>query len=426
MESIGQILSRLDPTQIVQRERLMAVGIDAGKQRCGVAIVPAEIHADRPLKAYRGFHIDNNWHGFNLLLEQVLQAQDELNARPVFVLETSNVYWKPLYWHLNQQGALTRTVNGAQTKEKRAKRSRKNRDDIVDAKAAATVFLMGEAHQSKFPEPLWADLRELERLLIFIDKFTAGLQSRMRSSLYQSFPEFEMVFPQNTVCSRTSWQLLQQELSNAQRLNEIGLDDLTAILKKGSHGRIGYDRAVQLKQYAACSFGIPTGAQGRSVALRFGAQLLEFIEHEIVQPLMRQIEAVLSDIEQSQWLTTINGVGSKTIAIFLGELGNPSWFQRTNQVIAWFGWDPSSSSSANWKRRKYNHISKAGSKYARYGMFNCALSWMLHCQPVRDLYQSLRQKGKTHDDAATVIAAKLTRVCWAIVRDQKPFDVTRL
>lgn len=426
MESIGQILKGLDPSQIVQKDRFMAVGIDAGKNICGVAIVPTDMNIDRPLKAHKTFHIDNNRQGFNQMLQHVLDAQAKLNARPVFVIEASNVYWKPLYWHLDQQGALIRTVNGVQTKRARKTGSRKNRDDLVDAMAAATVFLMGKAHCTKFPEPLWADLRELERMVIFIDKFTSGLQNRMRSSLYQSFPEFEMVFPQNTVCSSTTLHLLMQGLSNAQRLNEISIDDLSSVLKKGSRGRIGYDRAVQLKQFADDSFGIPRGANGRSVALGFGAQLLEFIKHEIVKPLMHEIEQMLSGIKESQWLTTIDGVGTKTIAIFLGELGNPSWFHKTHQVVAWFGWDPSSSRSAGYKRRKFNKISKAGSKYARYGMFNCALSWMLHCKPIRERYKSLRAMGKSHDDATTVIASKLTRVCWAIVRDQKPFDVNML
>ena len=129
-------------------------------------------------------------------------------------------------------------------------------------------------------------------LLIFIDKFTSGLQNRMRSSLYQSFPEFEMVFPKNTLSSNTSRHLLMQGLSNAQRLNEISIDDLSTALKKGSRGRIGYDRAVQLKQFADESFGIPRGAKGRSLALRFGAQLLEFLLETAI-PLQHLVQLFL-------------------------------------------------------------------------------------------------------------------------------------
>jgi transposase len=281
------------------------------------------------------------------------------------VLEASNVYWKPLYWHLYQQGAMLRTVNGVQAKRARTTGSRKNRDDLVDAKAAATVFLMGDAHKTKFPEPLWADLRELERMLIFIDKFTSGLKNRMRSSLFQSLPEFEELFAKNTVSSRSTLHLLMKGLSNPDRLKEISAVDLTKTLKEGSHGRLGYQRAVQLKELAESSFGIPRGSNARSIALRFGAQLVDFIDQKITQPLMHEIEETLEKIKEAQWLTTIDGVGKKTAAIFLGELGNPAWFQRTNQVVAWFGWDPSSSRSANYKRR-ISKISKAGSKYGRY------------------------------------------------------------
>ena len=421
MESIGQILAGINLSQFIPKDRFMAVGIDTGKNKCGVSVVPADITPDSPLEPSAMFYTENNREGFNIMLNRVLKEQERLNARPVFVIEASNVYWKPIYWHLYKQGALIRTVNGVQTKRARGTGSRKNRDDLTDATAIATVFLMGNAHQTKFPEPLWADLRELERMLIFLDKFTSGLKNRMRSTLYQSFPEFETVFPRNTMSSPTTLHLLEEGISDPKRIKEMSVDDLVLILKKGSHGRIGYDKAVRLKELAESSFGVPRGVEGRSKVLGFGAQVIRSIEHDIVKPLMCEIKGILDNIEEARWLTTVDGVGTKTAAIFLGELGNPEWFQRTNQVVAWFGWDPSSSRSSNYQRQ-INKISKAGSQYGRYGMFNCSLSWMLNCNPVRELYIALRKKGKTHDDATTVIAAKLTRICWAIVRDRKPFD----
>jgi hypothetical protein len=58
-------------------------------------------------------------------------------------------------------------------------------------------------------------------------------------------------------------------LSDPDRLKEIPVDDLTKTFKKGSHGRIGYERAVHLNELAEASFGIPRGSNGRSIALRF-------------------------------------------------------------------------------------------------------------------------------------------------------------
>ena len=138
---------------------------------------------------------------------------------------------------------------------------------------------------------------------------------------------------------------------------------------------------------------------------------------------MERIEQVLAGIDHK--LLTINGVGMKTAAIFMGELGNPQWFQRTKQVVAWFGLDPSAKLSAR-SRRRTNHISKAGTKYGRYGMFNAALSWMFFNPKIRKLYNSKRKMGKCHDDALCTIAAKLVRTCWAIVRDNRPYDPNML
>jgi transposase len=134
---------------------------------------------------------------------------------------------------------------------------------------------------------------------------------------------------------------------------------------------------------------------------------------------MERIQLALSGIDHK--LLTINGVGIKTTAIFLGELGNPEWFERTKQVVAWFGFDPSAKLSAR-SRRQTNHMSKAGTKYGRYAMFNGALSWMLFNPMVKKLYDAKRKMGKSHDDALCIIAAKLVRICWAIVRNNRPCD----
>jgi transposase len=414
---------RLDPGEVSALPKLMAVGIDPGKTRCGAAIVDPKGDLQAYLNPVKEFIFANNWHGMNRLLKESLAAATKLRAYPVFVVETTNVYWKPIYWHLYNQGALVQSVNPLQTKRARGTRMRKTATDKIDARFVAKVFLMGEAHQSKFPPPQWAELRELTRLLVFFDKTVTALKNRIHTTLYQSFPEWQMAFGKKGCFSATALDLMQQELISPHRLLEISTDQLAGVIKKASRGRLSVDKAQQLQSLAAVTFGISLAQQSRSLAVSLMAQQIEFADKQIIKPLMERIQLVLSGIEHK--LLTIHGLGPKTAAIFLAELGNPKWFQRTKQVVAWFGIDPSAKLSAR-SRRTTNHISKAGTSYGRYGMFNGAMSWMLHNPRVKQLYDAKRQMGKSHDDALCCITAKLVRTCWAIVRDNCPFDAKML
>lgn len=433
MQPIGSILANgfstmagtegLDPKGISAPPKFMAVGIDPGKDRCGVAIVDPKGDPEAYLNPVKAFMISNDWHGLNRMTQETLSVAQQLHAYPVFVCEATNVYWKPIYWHLANQGALVRTVNAVQTKRARGTRMRKTANDKIDARFVAKVFLMGEAHQTKFPPPQWAELRELERLLIFFDKMLTALKNRIHTTLYQSFPEWQRAFSKKGCFSATALDLMQRELISPHRLIETATDELAGVIKKASRGQLGPDKAKELQSLAEVTFGISLAQDSRSFSVSLMAKLIEFLEKEIIAALMKRVQVVLSGIDHK--LLTVDGVGEKTAAIFLGELGNPKWFERTKQVVAWFGIDPSTKQSAR-SRRNINHISKAGTNYGRYGMFNCTLSWMLQNPRVRQLYDARRKMGKCHDDALCYLTAKLIRICWAIVRDNRPYDPTML
>lgn len=429
MQSIGSILAKIepgvtgagdiDPKEILADPKFIAVGIDPGKTQCGVAIVDPKGDPQAYLKPVKEFMISNNWHGLNKMLKETINIAEKLRAHPVFICETTNVYWKPIYWHLYNQGAMVQTVNPLQTKRARGTRMRKTATDKIDARLVAKVFLMGEAHKSKFPPPQWAELRELARLMVFFDRVLAGLKNRTHATLYQSFPEWQKTFSKGNHFSATSLDLMQRELISPHRLLEIPTDELAGVINKASHGRLALDKAKELQKMAEVTFGIPIAQESRSFAISLMAKLIKFLEKEIIEPLIVRIELVLAGIDHK--LLTIDGVRIKTAAIFLGELGNLQWFQRTKQVVAWFGLDPSAKLSAR-SRRRTNHISKTGTKYGRYGMFNGALAWMFFNPRVRQLYDEKRKMGKCHDDALCVITAKLVRTCWAIVRDNSPYN----
>ena len=117
--------------------------------------------------------------------------------------------------------------------------------------------------------------------------------------------------------------------------------------------------------------------------------------------------------------------GLIVIGTFLSELGLPSWFPTVDSVVAWFGLDPSVSESAN-KPTGLTHLTKRGTRYGRRMMWLVGRSWSRYVSQGHQLFlRELQQRKRPYDAAVCVVAAKLVRIAFAMVRDGSHFDIER-
>lgn len=174
----------------------------------------------------------------------LIATGDGLAARyaavPVYVFESTSIFWRAQRNFLHRAGYATATVCGRQTNHARGTVTRKTHNDLKDAYNIAKVFKQGESHASHIlPEPL-AALREYCRLHEFLTSYSVAIQNRRHCIRYAVFPEFDGLFSKSL--GATSLALMQHELLLPYHLLHADLQDLTDLIRTASHGKLGREK----------------------------------------------------------------------------------------------------------------------------------------------------------------------------------------
>ena len=396
-------------------------GIDPHSQVCGVAFV-------HPLPQRQEVLLERHLH--NNCLEDVtwlMETGDRLaqpfQATPLYVFEATGPYWKPYRNFLHQAGRATATICGRQSKHARGTGTRKTHNDLKDAYTVAKVFKQGESHASRIPPEPLASLREYTRQHLFFVEAAVAMQNRMYTLRYQLHPEFDALFSEPILA--TTLALMQAELVSPEHLKTCPLNVLTELVRQASHGKLGAPLALALVQSAHTSFAVPTAGEALSFNLRLLAEAYDYLDRVILPPLRQRIETSLTQLPFQHYLDEIPYFGPIVIGSYLGELGWPAWFRTVDSAVAWFGLDPSVSISAD-KPAGVTHLTKRGSKYGRRIMWLVARNWAVYTPEGHALvHKEMHENGLAYDGAICVLAAKLVRIAFAMLRDGSHFDRQR-
>lgn len=107
-----------------------------------------------------------------------------------------------------------------------------------------------------------------------------------------------------------------------------------------------------------------------------------------------EIEAEIQSImnEPRFPITTIPGMGYRMGAMILAEVGDFSYFDSPDKILAYAGLSPSTHQSGQLTNC-YAHMEKRGSRYLRYAIFN-ATKYVCHWDPAFAAYLDKKSRGK--------------------------------
>lgn len=395
-------------------------GVDPHSEICGVVFVHP--YPQRQEILTRRIVRNNNLEDALWMIETGDRLAPRFQAVPIYVFESTNVFWRAQRNFLHRAGYATATVCGRQTKHARSTATRQAQYDLKDAYNIAKVFKQGESHATRIlPEPL-ASLREYCRLHQFLVKYSVAIQNRMHATRYQIHPEFDDHFSES-ICT-TTLSLMEEELVHPLHLLECDLEHLTQVIRQASRGQLGRKRAEELVHSAQFTFPPPYAVEGLSFGLKMLTKAHRHIHTQLLPPLEQRIQDVLNadDFPIHHHLDEIPYFGPLVIATFLSELGLPSWFSRVDSVVAWFGLDPAVSRSAN-KPTGLTHLTKRGTKCGRRMMWLVGRNWSHFVPQGNQLFHKERERGRSYDAAVCVVAAKLVRIAFAMVRDGSHFEM---
>jgi len=217
------------------------------------------------------------------------------------------------------------------------------------------------------------------------------------------FPDFDTHFSQPT--GATPLALMQTELVLPKNLCAVDTDELAQLLHHVSRGRYSTEKAEALKQSAHTTFAPEYASEAYSFCLKMLAEVYEHIQKVTLKALKAKIQECLTNLPFKHQLETIPYFGQLVIGTFLSELGDPRWFLTVDAVVAWFGLDPSVSSSADKPTGK-SHITKRGTKIGRRMMWITARNFAHHTSSGQTYLKQLQSKGVSYDAAICKMAAK--------------------
>ena len=355
---------------------MICVGIDVAKDKHDCVILNSEG------KALTGvFTIPNNADGFDTLLQKIHGCTSPDDKIKVGLEATGHYSYNILGFLLNQ-GLPTYVINPLHTNLFRKSMSlRKTKTDRVDAKTIAAM-LMSNVDLKSYTDTAYhnEELKSLTRYRFVKVSERAQLKQSVSRLVTILFPELEKLVP---TLHMSSIYALLIEFPGAKQITEAHLTHL------------------------------------KSLELRHTIRLIRELDSEI-KDIEAAIEAIMEELQSP--ITTIPGMGFRMAAMILAEIGDFSFFDSPDKILAYAGMSPSTYQSGQLSLAgTYSHMEKRGSRYLRYALYN-ATKYVCHWDPGFAAYLAKkRAEGKHYNVALSHAAKKLVRLIYAMEKSRQPY-----
>ena len=360
------------------------------------------------------FPFANDRSGFCLLASKVSEAEAASGVAEVaLALEPTGPFGEALARWAKSEGWQVLGVLGAHTK--RAKELWGNsplKSDAKDARVICDLAVEGKWVTFSLREGAYAELKGLAIYRQQLVRKQTALKHQTRALMYVLFPEFLGVVGRGLF--KKSGLMLMERFPTPRSYATTDEDQLTLLLRRCSHGRLGKERAQRLISAARGSVGVGAGLKTRSWVLRRAVRRLRASDREIAAVEAR-MERCLRRIPYAACLLSMPGVGVVTAASLLGECGDLRDYPGTGELLKFCGLNLVSFSSG--KRRGRNRISKRGSGLVRHQLYLLAGRLVKQDAVWRSNYDRLRERGAARKAALIALSRKAVRVLFAIARD---------
>lgn len=154
--------------------------------------------------------------------------------------------------------------------------------------------------------------------------------------------------------------------------------------------------------------------------------VLQHVQEQIGETLKAIQDHIDSDPDlrgKRDLLVSIDGIGDKTAALLLAELGDPLKFKSARAITAFAGLNPKLQESGKYKG--HVRISRMGSARLRCGLYMPAVASMIHNQAIKSLKERLRAQGKPGKQIVCAAMRKLLHIAYGVLKSGQPFDAQK-
>jgi transposase len=287
------------------------------------------------------------------------------------------------------------------------------RDAFVIADAARTL-----PHTLRRVDVGDETLAELEVLVGFDDDLAGEatrISNRIRGLLTQIHPALERALGPK-VQHKAVLELLSR-CGGPAGLRTAGRSKLLEIVRPRAP-RMG-ERLVEdiFTALGEQSVTVPGTAAAEKILPRLADSLRSVLDQR--DQVAREVEGMLDAHPLAEVLTSMPGIGVRTAARILLEVGDGTAFATPGHLAAYAGLAPVTRSSGTSIRGE--HPPKGGNKQLKRAFFLAAFASLSH-PPSRAYYDRKRAQGKRHNAALICLARRRVDVLYAMLRDHKPYQ----
>jgi transposase len=412
--------------QVVKRERIgretLVVGVDVGNAWNAVGFMNKE---GKVLGSCTKLY--NSREGFEEFVKMTegFKAKHSLNS-VLIGMEPTGHYWRKLAYFAKDQGYEVRFVRTTALKHHRElDESSSAKSDKRDALTIANITREGKYIDTVIEDGIVRQLRTLSKVRERLLRYSVGAKNALHAALDDYFPELHEIFW--SMNSRSLWAVLDQcpFPEDVLLMKVSALRELIAYSARKKAGAA--QKAKALKQAAKKSIGVKRIGSADRYRVKI---CIEEVKRTVLmlKDIDRQMKGVLKEIPSSEYLLSIPGIGPLSAAVFLGELGDPAYFQNARQIVKYAGYDPQESDSGSRISRRF--ISKKGRWLLRKFLFFMSMRVVVLSNYFKEYYQrKLQTKNRVGQlprkkEILCAVAIKLIKVIFALLRDKRRFQDT--
>ena len=398
----------------------LVIGVDIAKEKH-----VARGQDYRGIELGKGIVFRNSKEGFNSLLNWIYEMKDKNNKEDVIVgLEPTGHYWFNLAQFLSKSNIKVVLVNPSHTKKsKELDDNSPTKNDKKDAKIIAQLVKDGRYSKVNIPVGVYAEIRVAMTNMERLNKDLQRVQGKVHQFIDKYFPEYCKVFKNWE--GKTSLMTLEKfPLPN--EVLKLNAKEIVRIWRKEVKGAVGIKRARKLIKFARKSVGLEEGTKMAKIELSY--LLIQYkLVKEQMNKIMSKVEKLLKEIPGTREMLSIRGIGLKTVAGFVSEVGDINNYDHPRQIQKLAGLNLKENSSGKHKGR--TKITKRGRPKLRSLLYRATFPLVVNNDEFRDLhnYYTARSENPLKKIQSLIaLCCKLIRILFALWSKEVEYDGEKL
>lgn len=366
---------------------------------------------------------NHNQSGFQDLLNEIHTLPDDL----MLVFESTGIYSKPLETFCNKNNLRYCILNPLEAKKQLEQGTLRSwKTDKHDAHKLAQVHQQNVRLEKNQQPDIYNEMRDLSRFYQELEDEIQRTRMYLHNALQLSFPELEQFFSSRITPYALTLINLFPHPKFVQQSSKTKIKNLLmkSTTKKISENR-AKQKASQIIEYARESYPTVSSASVQTQKVQYYArQLLHLLEAK--DKISEQMIAKAKQLSEFELLISFPGIGEISAALFIGEIGDLSYFSNHKKVNAFIGIDIRRYQSGKYAGQ--DHINKRGNPKGRKILYfivkNMIRQQKAAPNHIVDYYYKLKKQPHPKKDKVATVACmnKLLKCIYSMVRNNTKYD----